>query len=385
MADRSSPRSAIVLVCDRLNPAFLGPYGNTWIETAASNRVAAKSLLIEQCLTTSLGLSEVYERYWSSLADIEQTATLVTDEEKQVSHTLAAGFDTHIQLAADVGNTAATDIESTHWADLISAAMQQCDEFDREQGRLLWIHGRGCAGHWDAPYSLRESFAAEDDPAPPTFVRPPAQHLVGEVDPDELLGLQQAYAAEMTVFDHCLAPLVESLSHSAFENTLFVLTSPRGYPLGEHSVIGDARPVLQFESLHVPLVIRFPDGRFEAERGHSLWQPSDVGELVRRWLAGDEFAIGDFGTERVASQAEGHWSLRTPAWFATGLVNPDADDETRLFAKPDDRFEVNDVAGICKGIAQDMRSEFDCVIAATNAGVVANLPPLADALRVPQD
>lgn len=385
MADRSSPRSAIVLVCDRLNPAFLGPYGNTWIETAATNRLAAKSLLIEQCLTTSLDLSEVYDGYWSSLADVEQTTTLVTDEEKQVSHPLAAGFDTHIHLAADERNTAATDIESTHWAGLISATLQQCDEFSEDQGRLLWIHGQGCAKRWDAPYALRESFAAEDDPPPPNFVRPPAQHLTGEVDPDELLGLQQAYAAEMTVFDHCLAPLVESLSHSAFGNTLFVLTSPRGYPLGEHSVIGGARPVLHFESLQVPLVIRFPDGRFQAERDHSLWQPSDVGQLVRRWLAGDEFAIGDFGAERVASQAQGQWSLRTPAWFATGEVKPDADGETRLYAKPDDRFEVNDVAGICKEIAQDMRNEFDRVTAATNAGTVADLPPLADALRVPQD
>lgn len=386
MANRSSPRSAVVLVCDRLNPAFLGPYGNTWIETAATNQLASESMLVEQCLTTSLGLQANYDVYWSGLSSVSQSKTFVTDDAVLMSHPRAEDFDTHVQLpSSDDKVIAADSIEETSWATLMLAALQQREEMaGGEKGTLLWVHGQGCEGDWNAPFALRESFAGEDDPPPPDFVARPSRCMDVDADPDELLGLQQAYAAEIAAFDHCLMPLVESLANMS--NTLFVLTSPRGFPLGEHSVVGDARPVLQFESLHVPLIIRFPDGRYQAERIHSLWQPSDVSQILQQWLSGDEIVIEELGAERVAAQAPDAWSLRTPAWFASGSTGanlPDA--ETRLYVKPDDRFEVNDVAGICNDVAADMRVEFERLVEASASGTTEQLPPLSDELRVPQD
>ena len=46
-------RSAIILVVDRLGAGHLGPYGNTWVETPALNRLAAESVLFELAITDS--------------------------------------------------------------------------------------------------------------------------------------------------------------------------------------------------------------------------------------------------------------------------------------------------------------------------------------------
>src|SRR5688500_17411106 len=58
--------SAIILVIDRLGAGYLGAYGNTWLETAAFNRFAARALLCEQVLASSPNLASAYRDYgWS--------------------------------------------------------------------------------------------------------------------------------------------------------------------------------------------------------------------------------------------------------------------------------------------------------------------------------
>ena len=56
--------NAIVLVIDRLGSGFLGPYGNTWIETPAWNQLAARSLLVETALSDTADLATLYHSYW---------------------------------------------------------------------------------------------------------------------------------------------------------------------------------------------------------------------------------------------------------------------------------------------------------------------------------
>ena len=58
---------AIVLVVDRLGAGFLGPYGNTWVETQHCNRLASQSLLCEFAFSDSSSLEAVYRSYWTGL------------------------------------------------------------------------------------------------------------------------------------------------------------------------------------------------------------------------------------------------------------------------------------------------------------------------------
>lgn len=398
----TTPRSAIVLICDRLNAAFLGPYGNTWIETPALNHLAAQSLLVEQCLTCSPDLPAAYQSYWSGskgesllgqFADGQIATTLLTDAQELMAHPLADGFARHVGIPCSADRNPATDIESTEWATILSTVISELDREsshgeESEKGQLLWIHARGCEGLWDAPYEMRKAFADEEDPDPPTFVEAPSHELTGEVDPDFLLGIQQAYAAEVGVLDACLGPLVERLSQPELANTLFILTAPRGFPLGSHGVVGKSQTSLHVESLHTPLFVRFPDGQYRAERSQVLWQPADVCALLHRWMlgskVGEEVLIDDLGGERAATCSGEYWSLRTPAWFATGKRSAaeEEESEVRLYAKPADRFEANNVADLCEEIVIDMRAEHERMANRTKS---EDEPPLPDHLREPQE
>src|SRR5256885_274942 len=122
------PKSIVVLVIDRLGAAWLGPCGNTWLDTPNFNRLATR-------------------------------------------------------------------------AGLFGAACEWVAAPQRPN--VIWLHWRGMSGPWDAPLEMRYHFADEDDPDPPTFVVPPEKTMGVEVDPDEVLGFVQAYAAQIQVADLC--------------------------------------------------------------------------------------------------------------------------------------------------------------------------------------
>ena len=43
-------RRAVVLVIDRLGAGYLGPFGNTWIDTPCFNQLASQSLLVRSSM-----------------------------------------------------------------------------------------------------------------------------------------------------------------------------------------------------------------------------------------------------------------------------------------------------------------------------------------------
>ena len=67
-------------------------------------------------------------------------------------------------------------------------------------------------------------------------------------------------------------------------------------------------------------------------------------------------------------------AIRTPAWFLRGVETPE------LFAKPDDRWEVNNVAQRCMEVVEGLQEGMAQYAAARLTGRDAELPPLGDAL-----
>jgi hypothetical protein len=75
----------------------------------------------------------------------------------------------------------------------------------------------------------------------------------------------------------------------------------------------------------------------------------------------------------VGSSAER--AIRTPAWYLRTAGRPE------LFAKPDDRWEANDVADRCGEVAECLEDAAEQYRQAVAAGNTADLPPLSDVLR----
>lgn len=399
--------NAIVFVVDRLGAGYLGPYGNTWIETPHSNRLAARAALFEWALTDTLDLPTVYRSYWQAqhalgcpprpLVGLPETlaaagihAVLVTDESQVAEIPGAECFAERLVLTPEAVDRPVAEVFQSQMAHLFAAAASQLERLP--EPFLLWVHARGMAGAWDAPLELRNAFADEDDPPPPELVVPPVKHYESAVDPDELLGYQHAYAGQIALLDECLGAFLDAAEARAdWDRTLLALTSPRGYPLGEHRVVGPCDATLYEEQIHVPCLIRLPHDCQAGVRCQELVQPPDLGATFRDVLQLPPDGESRWGQsllplldaepptwrDRAATSAPAAQALRAPAW----LLVRRGEGQREVFVKPDDRWEANEVANRCPEVAEQLEHAWDEFQQAAQAAADATLPPVSDLLR----
>jgi arylsulfatase A-like enzyme len=247
---------------------------------------------------------------------------------------------------------------------------------------------------WDAPLEFRNAQADEEDPPPPPFVDPPDRTLARDYDPDELLGIEQAYAGQVQLVDACLGLLMAALDESpSRDEALLAVTSPRGYPLGEHLRVGPSDGALYGELLHVPLLLRLPADEREAARLQQLVQPCDLAPTIAVLCGWGDWPADGYGRNLLSSKGPadqqreaivaigpGQRAIRTRAWF---LRESAARNEPvyELFAKPDDRWEVNEVSNRGGEVASLLAAELDRLERALTTGNLAEIPPLTDVLN----
>jgi hypothetical protein len=390
------PKSVVVLAIDRLGAAWLGPYGNTWLDTPNFNQLAVRSTLFETAITAAPDLSQAYRTLWTgrhvwdsklaaeptlpAAATANGSAILLTDDESVAKHELATHFsEIHFERPGKIEKNALS-VEQTDLFGFFEAACELVGNPNRPN--LIWLHSRGMSGPWDAPLEFRQRFADDDDPEPLAFVSPPEKQLNEQYDPDEVLGYVQAYAGQIALTDLCLGMLLETLdSHPLAAETLFAILSPRGYPLGEHRRVGQCDNALYGELVHVPLVVRFPQDRHRLGRNRQIAQlhqvlrslVTDNSDIVQRNIGPRPepraaFAIG------VDQRA-----IRTPAWFLRESTN-EGKPNHELFAKPDDRFEVNEISSRCGDVVELLAAELDRFAAAAASGELPESPQLAEVL-----
>ncbi len=362
--------NVICLIVDRLNAGFLGPYGNSWTETVHFDRLAAQSFVFDQALIDSPDLTRLYRSLWHGwhamrtdepraeraslvrlLAEHGVNTRFCSDVAAVADPELLAAFDEQIRCDAPHLTAPAESIDQTHlgrcFATLVDALERMTEPY------LFWVHLASLGTTWDAPLEYRERYRAEDDPAPWQSTTVPGLSLASDHDPDVLLPLAHAYAGQVAVLDQCVGGLLEYIDQARTPDpTLLVLMSPRGFPLGEHLQVGAQGTTLHGPLVHVPLMMRFPDGLGAAGRSQALVEPSDVWATLLDWcqveprptsptghsllplVRGDTESLRD----RLGVTGAGQQALRTPAWyFRQG-------EQAELFAKPDDRWEVNNVA-----------------------------------------
>jgi hypothetical protein len=413
--------NAICIVVDGLHAGFLRCYGNAWIQTAAIDRLAMQGFVFDQALIDSPYPDQIYRGYLqglhaiapaerskaytslpSMLASAGIATTLVTDEPALFRHELSGTLNEIIQLQPAELRTASAS-EETHLAGVFSAAADWLDK--ARTPFCLWLHTQGMHVAWDAPAALRERYAEEEGLEPPTFIEPPVLYLPIDYDPDQLLGIRWAYAAQVTVLDRCLEAFMEWWEvQPAAKETLLVLLGARSYPMGEHGRVGMAEipataTSLHEELIHVPCVMRLPDGTGAADRSQALVQPVDLASSLAEWfqLASDQLAPwGQSWLPLVRGERQsirdracvlaghgGEQAVRTPAWH---LILPAAGDERdtsivrKLYAKPDDRWEANEVADRCADVADGLLAALAEFRSASHREAPFELTPLADVL-----
>jgi hypothetical protein len=255
---------------------------------------------------------------------------------------------------------------------------------------LLWCHLASLGSTWDAPLEFRRRYWEEGDPPPPESAEVPDRLLGDDPDPDEVLGISQSYAGQVSLLDCCLGGLEEFLRDGPLAGqTLVALTSARGFPLGEHGRIGPCDEALYGELLHVPLLLRFPDGRGAATRSQTLVEPADLwATLLECWATAERPRSPSAGSllcppgsevplqrDRLCAAGQGaERAIRTPAWHLR------RSDVAELFAKPDDYWEANNVASRCPEVVECLENALGEFEQTLQAGQTCDLPPLNEVL-----
>ncbi len=408
--------NAICLLIDRLHGGYLGAYGNTWVETPELDRLAAEGFLFEQFLIDTPRLEGIYRSYWQGrhailppdsadgrrpalatlLQEVGVHSTLMTDEPVVARHPMAAAFDQVIAVDCPGVSRIADSMDRTHLAEFFARAVDQIDAL--HEPFLFWCHLQGLGAAWDAPLEFRAAYVDQGDPEPTDSAEVPSCTLDEDYDPDRLLAVSQAYAGQVSLLDACVGGLLEFLRTSPTgEETLLVLASARGFPLGEHRQVGPADEALYGELIHVPLVLRFPDSFGSTLRSQALVQPADVWATLLDWWALDDssgrlaspgpaslmpLVAGETAAlrDRVAIVGHnGHRALRTSAWYLRDGPQPE------LYAKPDDRWEVNDVANRHPDLVDGLRKAFVELDSAMKSGTNEDPPPLSEILSTGLD
>ncbi len=397
--------NTLCLAVDRLHIGYLGPYGNSWIETPEWDRLACQSFLLDQCQIDSPHLDRLYRSYWqgwhaasfeppqpppSLPALLEQArvhTALLSDSLDVLRLPLGREFAEQIELEVERATSLAESIEETQLAQSFAQLIDWLQQEPRKPF-FAWCHlaSLGCA--WDAPLDFRARYRDEEDPEPSPSSEVPCRRLPQDYDPDDVLVASHAYAGQVALLDTCLGALCEALEEFGLaEDTLLVLLAPRGISLGEHHRLGLVDEALYSPLTHVPLALRFPDGRGALARSQALVEPADLWATLLEWHGQAVPATPTACSllplvtceaqtlrDRLLAVRDAELTFRTRAW-SLRLA-----EQAELYAKPDDRREMNDVAQRCQELLESLRQAAQDYRQALQGPLPLVAPPLPDEL-----
>jgi arylsulfatase A-like enzyme len=397
---------AVVLVTRGLQAAYLGCYGNAWIDTPALDALAAEGVVFDQHFADAAD-PEGARRAWRTghldisgqprvpiapdLLDVLRERSvfmsLIVDRSRPAPAEFETGWDDVAYAEADAEGSAlevALDIARATLAELAERS-----------NWLLWLDLASVLPPWETPREFVEPYFEEggdedeedredgdeeredgeeeeveeteesedvnEEAAPLT---PLAQPPKGPIDPadDELFfRIQSTCAGAVSWLDAAVEQLRDALREAGVEREmLIIVTSDVGLPLGEHGIVGSEQAPLQEEVIHVPLIVRLPEAAEAGRRVAALTQAVDLaptlaeafgaalpgsdGQSLWPLMRGQIEKVRDHAIAMARHGNEAQWCLRTPEWaFLLPASRTDGEQQARLYVKPDDRWEVNDV------------------------------------------
>jgi hypothetical protein len=268
---------------------------------------------------------------------------------------------------------------------------------------MLWVHGDLLTRHWDAPRWLFpvdeedddtepedkgewevDDFGIElsednlpetdlsptefedehlsgdgltDDAEPPALfdqVTVPALKLTPDSHPDLVTSWMQTYGCQVRLLDRLLGLLLEALN-AREEKVGLALVGTSGFSLGQNGWIGHRVGPIRTPQIHVPVIlfdgegpgVRVSGARTLEEAIASISSESLEDASARpspeQWADDAERATIVTQTERASRV------ITTDQWFFV-----QEGEQPRLFLKPDDRDDANDVADRCRDVVESM-------------------------------
>lgn len=370
-------KKAIILSIDGLGTNLVGAYGNSLCPTPNMNTLAAKSICLDQFWADSSDPLTVLASLWTGTHALNRDfdcfsdwtqwirqGVLVTDDKRLVESAAANVFERVIFVDHDSLD------EGTEFEELVEAALGAWVA-ESQMFSLLWIHSRGLRGAWDAPYNYRKIMCDDEDPEPPEDIAPISFSVDKSTDPDDIFGVSCAVVGQVVVIDQAIGELLGTIRElKQDKETLVGLVGVSGYPLGEHGMVGGESGALYAETLHCPCMFRLGEELPVGLRLPTIMQPHEIGDWVVSWLnieiadQGESTMLDHLCDESIDTPsrigaaiaiADNEWFVASPAWSCRIQSQTDSSPpKVELYAKPDDRWEQNEVSIRATSVTEKM-------------------------------
>ncbi|MCI0377256.1 MAG: sulfatase-like hydrolase/transferase [Gemmataceae bacterium] len=345
----------LLLDVPALHLGYVGCYGNDWIATPNLDRLATRSVVFDQFFaddvtwrSTFATGRHVFPAHADSEPGFESRLESVVRDHSVVWKTIRPKADDGLAKGLK-------EIQKKTEKTLASLA--------KSDGWALQVELPSLAPPWNLPEDALRIYC--DDTAQATGL-----------PNEDLARLKDTYAAVVTYFDAWLENLLDALSAEPWWNEcLICLRGTSGFPLGEHGFVGPVQATLHEETVHLPLWLRLPDARGAGSRVLELTQPVDLfptvlehfclpippghGHSLWPLLGGEVETVRPHAYSSIRVGNEIEWSLRTRDWAYLLPVDGSGVRRPRLYVKPDDRWEVNDVSQqhveLCEDLEQTLR------------------------------
>jgi arylsulfatase A-like enzyme len=384
----------VMLDIDGLQPAYMGPYGCEWVSTPTLDAWTAAGVVFDQhfadCPDPAADPSWRTGRH--PMFGTKNRSDLLADLRSAGIRTAIVG-PACVKDGWDIALPTKRDKNPLALKPVRRALRQAIDKLGNAADALLRVEIDALLPPWSpAPDFLAELFPTDEDDesaespqCPPVIDRrlnTPPPELIADGDDATFDRLQRTYGAAVATLDDSLGKLLADLDKYGWgDDAFWLLTSRRGFPLGEHGAVGFASADLHEELVHLPLLMRWPSAEHAGIRSSAFTQPMDLAPTLRELFGlpvtagADPFtgtsqtALARGGEMRLRDRAitglrrgdRTQWAYRSPGWNL--LLDDDANRKRRLFVKPDDRWEVNDVLQHNQEWAEEMEREFRLYLA----------------------
>jgi arylsulfatase A-like enzyme len=391
----------LVIIARGLQASALSCYGNPWIDSPALDALAAEGVVFDQHFADAADPAEV-RRVWRSGRYATPGADLLAALRQR-------GITSH--LIVDASRPAPPHGEDWDRVEIVepqedqpplettlTAVQAALDELKQRDDWLLWVEFATLLQPWEPPEEYLTPYF-EDEPATqeeedeeeasePEPMKPFTQVQEGPIDPDDnplFVSLHSSYAAVLTYLDGAIGRILDHLEET-LDQTLIVVTTDVGPSLGEHGVVNI--PAVHEENIHLPLLMRLPGADAGGRRVPALTQTVDLaptladvfevllqgaeGFTLLPLVYGDAEKVRDFACAWLPNAA----CLRTLEWALVLPPEQGKNPAPQLFVKPEDRWEVNDVAQHHQELTEELERNLRTFLAA----IAQLLPPQADSV-----
>ena len=362
----------VVVTLEGLATAPLGCYGCSWNQTPALDRVASAGVVWDRWTSHCDHPSALIKEWLRGSNDVVNklrahgSAKFVTDDTSLPIADVAGGFDDLTQLRFDRLDAPAEQLESTSLGRFMAASIDQATR----DTSLLWLHSDCLTKVWDAPEAetlpapeVSERRSAPDEEfeeaeaySLPASTTVPQIQLASDDDPDLVFAWMRRYALQVSLLDSMIDLL--QLSTRDFDPRI-VIAGSSGFSLGQNGWIGQGVGPLRSPEIRLPLFTSF-GGPIRVPTIESAEQfPS----IFAKVASGDPCVTADgwgrhdteFDPLIITASNRARRAATTSRWFFVA----DDGDQSKLFVKPDDTDDANDVSRLRRETEQEFAERLE--------------------------